>query len=434
MSVLTHIQRFLADRSGAIAPIFAIVVIPVLGLASAAIDYSRAATERSRLQAAVDATALSVIHLPQGTPANVVQSTAQSFFQSIYTPPYGVPMPQVTTSYANSTLNVSASETLPTGIASIIGVSSVTIGARSTTLNQQSSVEIALALDNTGSMAQNGKIESLKTAVNNLLTNLQRYSRTPGDVKVSLVPFNTQVNIGTANPNANYLRYDVGVTNTSLRTYLQSVGISRNAPTPANWNGCLSDRDQSYFNYDTRSDGVSGVTNTRYVASFCHYYTTGSPSPGAQIVPTRTLTTDLEAIRTGVNSMQPTGATNITMGLVMGMATLRSDNPFGTNSSSDPFTKKFLVLLTDGANTQNRFVGNGSASNSAVDDRMTLACNDAKARSVRVFTIGVLDGQSALLRDCASDSSSYFPVTDASQLNAVFQQILGQVTGIRVGS
>jgi len=89
--ILSHIQRFLADRGGAIAPIFAIVVIPVLGLASAAIDYSRAATERSRLQAAVDATALSVIHLPQGTPANVVQSTAQSFFQSIYTPPYGIP-------------------------------------------------------------------------------------------------------------------------------------------------------------------------------------------------------------------------------------------------------------------------------------------------------------------------------------------------------
>ena len=434
MLIIQRIQQFLADRAGGVGPIFAIVVIPVLGLASAAIDYSRAATERSRLQAAVDATALSVIHLPQGTPANVVQSTAQSFFQSIYTTPPGIPVPQLITSYANATLNISASETLPTGVASIIGVSSVTIGARATTLNQQSSVEIALALDNTGSMAQGGRIQALKQATNNLLTELQRYSRTPGDVKVSLVPFNTQVNIGTANPNASYLRYDVPVTNSSLRNYLQARGISRNAPTPANWDGCLSDRDQSYFDYDTRSDGVSGVTNTRYVASFCHYYTTGSASPGGQIVPMRTLTTDLEAIRVGVNSMQPTGATNVTMGVTMGMATLRNDNPFGASSSTDPFTRKFLVLLTDGANTQNRFNGNGSQHSPQVDSRMTLACNDAKARSVRVFTIGVQDGQSALLRDCASDSSSYFPVDDAAQINAVFQEILNQVTGIRVGS
>lgn len=434
MTPMSNIKRFIADRRGNVAMTFGIAFIPILSLAGAAIDYSRALTERTRLQSALDATALAVVHLPPTTSNNVVQSTAQNFFKSVYTPSFGRAMPQVTAAYTGSNVQLSASEVLPTAILGIIGQPTITIGARSSAVNQQPAVELALVLDNTGSMAQNGKIQSLKTAANNLLTDLQRYSRRPGDVKVSIVPFNTQVNIGTASPNASYLRYDVGVTNTSLRNYLSSRGISRSAPTPSNWNGCLSDRDQTYFDYDTKSDPPTGIINTRYVASFCHYYTTGTPVPGNQIVAMKPLTSDLESIRTTVNAMVPTGGTNVTMGLVMGMATLRNDSPFGTDSARDPLTRKFLVVLTDGANTQNRFVGDGSNSNSSIDSRLTLACNQAKAASTRVFTIGVQDGQSQLLRDCASNSSSYYGVDNAAQLNNVFQQILTEVTGIRVGS
>lgn len=431
---MSNFKRLIVDRKGNVAVTFGLVIVPVIGLLGASVDYTRAATERTKLQAAVDATALAVIHLPPTSSADVVQATAQTFFSSIYAPPRNVAAPHISAAYTNQTLKLSVSENIPTSILGIIGTANVTIGAQSTTVNQQSSVEIALALDNTGSMADNGKIQALKTAVNNMLTALESYSKTPGDVKVSVVPFNTQVNIGTANRNATYLRYDVSVTNSSLATYLKSYGISRSAPTTSNWNGCLSDRDQSYFDYDTSSDAPGAITNTKYVTSFCHYYTTGTAQAGKQIAQMKPLTTDLESIRTTVNAMIPTGATNVTMGVVMGMSTLRNDTPFGSASSTDPFVKKFLVVLTDGANTQNRFTGDGSSSNTTVDARMTLACANAKGRAVHVFTIGVQDGQSQLLRNCASDSSSYFPVSDASQLNAVFQQILGQVTGIRVGS
>lgn len=436
---MSNIKRFIADRRGGVALSFGIALIPILGLAGAAIDYSRFATERARLQAAMDATALAVIHLPPSTPNNEVQTKAQSFFQSIYKTPPGIRMPVVSANYVGTTLTMSTSETMPTTLLSLIGTNSLTIGARTTTVNQQPSVEIALALDNTGSMAQNGKLQSLKTAVNNMLTSLQSFSRRPGDVKVSIVPFNTQVNIGTATPNASYLRYDVAVTNPDLSSYLSARGISRSAPTPSNWNGCLSDRDRSYFDYDTRSDPATGIANTRYVASFCHYYSTsnGRASPGLQVAPMKSLTSDLESIRATNNAMVATGATNITMGVVMGMSTLRNDSPFGADSSSDPLVRKFLVVLTDGLNTQNRFVGTGfdnTPNRSQIDARLTLACNAAKATATRVFTIGVQDGQSALLRDCASNSSSYYGVDNASQLDNIFRQILNEITGIRVGS
>src|SRR5947207_2829347 len=49
-------SRFLRDHRGSVAPMFAIAVIPVIGLTGAAIDYSRANSVRTGMQAAIDAT------------------------------------------------------------------------------------------------------------------------------------------------------------------------------------------------------------------------------------------------------------------------------------------------------------------------------------------------------------------------------------------
>ena len=48
--------RFMQDRRGGVAPMFAIAVIPVFGLVGAAVDYSRANSIRAGLQSALDAT------------------------------------------------------------------------------------------------------------------------------------------------------------------------------------------------------------------------------------------------------------------------------------------------------------------------------------------------------------------------------------------
>jgi Flp pilus assembly protein TadG len=52
------LSRFLTDRNGSIVPMFAAALVPVIGLVGAAIDYGRASSVRSEMQAALDATAL----------------------------------------------------------------------------------------------------------------------------------------------------------------------------------------------------------------------------------------------------------------------------------------------------------------------------------------------------------------------------------------
>ena len=69
-------------------------------------------------------------------------------------------------------------------------------------------LRVALVLDNTGSMADDGKMRALKTATNNLLTQLQNAATQNGDVYVSIVPFVKDVNVDPVNYNATLDRLD----------------------------------------------------------------------------------------------------------------------------------------------------------------------------------------------------------------------------------
>jgi hypothetical protein len=60
--------------------------------------------------------------------------------------------------------------------------SSLTINVSSTVKWGNKRLRVALVLDNTGSMADSGKIGALKTATNNLLTQLKNAVVNTGDV------------------------------------------------------------------------------------------------------------------------------------------------------------------------------------------------------------------------------------------------------------
>ncbi len=66
-------------------------------------------------------------------------------------------------------------------------------------------LRVALVLDNTGSMADAGKMTALKTATQSLLTQLQSAATNNGDVYVSIIPFVKDVNLGASNYNSDYI-------------------------------------------------------------------------------------------------------------------------------------------------------------------------------------------------------------------------------------
>src|SRR2546421_2252255 len=194
-------SRFLRDRRGSIAPMFAIAVIPVIGLTGAAIDYSRANSVRAGMQSAIDATSLAMAKLaPTLTEAELQQKTS-AYLNAMFNNPEAknlVITPAYTTA-GGSQLTISVSGSMDTSFMRIMGFSSLNVGSKSTVKWGNTRLRVALVLDNTGSMAEYNKIGALKTATNDLLTQLHNAATNSADVYVSIIPFVKDVNVGSAN-------------------------------------------------------------------------------------------------------------------------------------------------------------------------------------------------------------------------------------------
>src|SRR5947208_10591399 len=93
-------SRFFADQRGGVAPIFALGLVPMIGMAGAAIDYSRASAARTAMQATLDSAALMVAKDAQTIPPAQVNSVATNYFNAAFDRP-DVQSLQVTASIGN---------------------------------------------------------------------------------------------------------------------------------------------------------------------------------------------------------------------------------------------------------------------------------------------------------------------------------------------
>ena len=91
--------------------------------------------------------------------------------------------------------------------------------------------------------------------------------------------------------------------------------------------------------------------------------------------------------------------------------------------ASDNFTTQVIIILSDGLNTQNRWHGNGSSQDTTVNDREALACTNAKATGVVVYTLFVdLGGRAATRRRCRTAQAiltKYFDLTTSGDRERV---------------
>src|SRR5882757_7053393 len=82
-------RRFIGAKDGNIAVIFAIAAVPIISFVGAAIDYTRANSARSSMQAALDSTALMVAKdLSDGTiTTSQIDAKTTAYFTALYTNP-----------------------------------------------------------------------------------------------------------------------------------------------------------------------------------------------------------------------------------------------------------------------------------------------------------------------------------------------------------
>lgn len=424
LSSLRHmIRRFREDQRGNILMLFGLSLVPLIGVVGVAVDYSRASNARQALNAAIDSAALMAARDAQKLTDAQLTARINAWLKDNLPPEVQSEFTAATVTIDRTarTVKIVANADVPTTVARVLGSEKLPVSSTSQSTWGTNTIELALVLDNTGSMAQNNKMTALKQASLDLIQIMKTATQETDQIRISIVPFSTRVILDTSLKTSSWLRWNQTQTTCSSRWPYSCTTTTISKST---WQGCVTDRDKSYDVTD--GDGTS--TNTMmYPADFCDQY---SPSTQAKILP---LTSDWTALTNRVNAMQPTGATNITIGAIWGMATLSPSDPFTeAKPVTTPRLKKYMILLTDGDNTKNRWDGDGSNSSPAVDARTTLACTNIKAAGVSVYTIRVMDGNATLLRNCASDPSMYYEVTDASQLSPIFKAIAGEISAVRL--
>ena len=171
--LLSALRRWPAARSGQIAIIFGLMILPILFAAGAAIDYGRRNAAKARLDAAVDAAVLAVIS--QKTNLVAVESLARMETQfraeaarvpgvtvTGFTP--SAPLPDAGTLRLSATYTA----TVKTTLAGLMNVPTMAIGGRSTGERRLAQyIDFYLLLDNSPSMglaATDDDITAMMTA------------------------------------------------------------------------------------------------------------------------------------------------------------------------------------------------------------------------------------------------------------------------------
>ncbi|HWK94547.1 MAG TPA: pilus assembly protein [Pseudolabrys sp.] len=413
---------------GNVAITFALSSLVVVGGVGASIDYSRANSAKAALQAALDSAVLSLSREAATDTTAQLQANASSYLLANFNRPgtTNITVTPVYTTSGGSQIVATAQASVPTTVAAVLGVNAITVSATSTVKWGNSRLRVALVLDNTGSMAQSGKISALQTATKNLLTQLQAAATNNGDVYVSIVPFVKDVNVGASNYKANWIDWtDWNAANGSCSSYYystQSACVAAHKTwTAANhntWNGCVADRGGSSApdtaNYDTNV--VAPSTTIKATLFPAEQY---SACPAAAMG----LSYDWASMTALVNNMSPNGNTNQAIGLALGWMSLTGGGPFTAPAMDSNYTyNQIIILLTDGLNTQDRWYSDQAS----IDARQTLTCSNIKAAGITLYTVEVsTDGTpvSSLLQQCASDSSKFFYLTSADEIVATFSAI-----------
>jgi Flp pilus assembly protein TadG len=426
----SFLSTFRRDKTGTTAVIFSLALMPIMTALGTAVDYARAANARASLQNALDATALLLGKEAPLLTETELNQKATLYFTRMFNRDDVVNI-TVTPTYVKSgesTLTIAAKGDFPLVILPVVGINSLPIQSSSTSSWGNTRLRIALALDNTGSMASANKMTALKTASHKLLTQLQSFAVNTGDVYVSIIPFSKDVNAGSSNYNASWLRWDLWeeVNGTCSNTFYKKKSTCEaaskvwTAKAHNTWNGCITDRDQSYDT--TAAAPVAGTPSTLF------------PTEQYAQCPTSmmALTYDFSSMHSKIDAMIPVGLTNQTVGLQWAFQSLVANSPLAVPPLTPGYQyQQAIVLLTDGLNTQNRW----SSSQSTIDARTKIACDNVKAQNILIYTVQVnTDGDptSTMLKNCASDASKFFLLTDPNQIVTTFDQIATSLSTLRL--
>lgn len=404
-------REFGNEEDGSVAILFALMLVVIAFAAGMALDYSRVVHSNSKLAAAADAAALAAGRALQDGrySEGEVKKLAQAYFRenalasghSIGT----VSKVKVDIDRANSTVTFDIQSEVPMTLTRLMGPESVDLPVSSTVTFKQQDIELAMALDITGSM-RGRKLADLKLAANDLLDILMPKKKTTHSVKIAVAPYAASVNAG---------RYAGEVSN---YTSIDGCVWERQGPQ------AFTDAAPSIGSFLAAGAAPVDIDLTEGVSSYS--------CPRASITP---LSDDHDALKRQINSLSAGGFTAGHIGAAWASYLISPEwaTIWPTDSKpvaySDDKTTKVVLLMTDG-------IFNTAYANGSSDYQATEVCQTMKQNDVLVYAIGFQAPSAAedTLKSCATTENFYFKADDAEELRTAFISIAKQLANLRLSN
>ena len=393
------LRRLAGDDHGNVAMMTALAIIPLTVASLGAVDLTRGIAARVELQDALDAAALAAGRSSTQDPKEL-DSIGKRILSQNLTASGGLTVKASSFTFGGDGRVLASVDASYQPLLGGLGGDGE-ISARTEVKRANSILEIALVLDNTGSM-DGTKITNLRTAASSFVSIMKKASdqtTTPKSIQIALVPFSNTVKIGSTYRNAAWMDQN-GVSPINDEIFTTSQGVTQKGDRWAYfdkidaWRGCVEMRKAPYDvqadapatntpatlftpmfapdEFDTNEDGVNDYlkdprdaqgnrldwwtaqgdvkkySNTPKVT----VGTSKGPNAGCSMQPVQRLTTDFSALTTAIGKMAPKGETNIPNGLLWGWLTLSPNAPFSDGVAYlKPKHRKIVVLMTDGDNT-----------------------------------------------------------------------------------
>ncbi len=496
---LTLLHNFRKDEQGGILAFYLVMFMVMMIGGGMAIDFMRHEIKREAMQDALDRGVLAAAGNAQtagaATAAEIAAaeaaavSTVRSYVSLAgFNPDTAGVTVQPSISALAQRVDASANFSLDTYFLRLTGIDILNGAAIAGAAVSFSNIEMSLVLDVSGSMDfdvydSSGtligrRIDLLQSAANQFADTLLSGDR-PRYTSISVVPYSGQV---------------------ALPNYLADEYVNFGRWNPwHNYSNCMK------FNASDYTTTAFGRLEGRY--QYEHFNVSAGrgggrpsakvpwcPDSTAQVVP---LINDLQRLKSVINNLTPQGATNTWTGIKWGTALLDSstqpivshlttrcpggtcivDPTFSSRPApySDPTTLKFMVVMSDGANTSELLVphkiynvwhtysaytqknadywdqyyadgaitdSNGNylpnvvrTSGDEGDVRMQNICTAAKNAGITIFTIGTdIDPNSnayTQMLNCASTPGHFYAV-GAADLGAAFASIANTIQKLRL--
>jgi Flp pilus assembly protein TadG len=471
------VRRFFHAEAANTAIVTAIAAMPIFAGAGLAIDSGRAFVVETRLGKALDSAGLAAGRVVY---EDRMANDARAYFAANF--PDGLMGSDITADDVaiqvdtnSEFITVSATTNMPTTFMRLFGQDTLQVHAQSVIQRLTRGAEIALVMDNTGSM-NGSKITTMKDAAADLVDIVFAGETSYPHLWFSLVPYTSTVNIGAG-------RLDWLEAGDPAREFDDPADSTDHPFDPSDWKGCVmarltADRDesddppsvqrfQSFLYPSSESDADSDDNNwppLDEAQSAGNNGTGPNLGCGPAITP---LTNQRSEVDAAIDEMDAwhRGGTTSNLGLVWGWRTLSptwrtvwdgSNRPLSYDA---PNMEKVAIVLTDGENqfwdndTSDSYVSDYTAYGrvtdlvpgatdrgdglATLDDKFARTCEAMKTDGIVMYTITFGGGATSsrvrdLFRNCASDPGNYFHAPDNGDLRDAFRAIGQELSNLRI--